>query len=67
MTATLFPGDEFLFSMTQVIDFRQGSTTYTKSEDQYASAFYGKENYETKRKQKTIPLHTIFSGVPSSL
>lgn len=28
ITATLFPGTEFLFSITQVIDFRQGRTTY---------------------------------------
>lgn len=32
MTATLFPGAEFLFSIAQVIDFRQGSTTYRKTQ-----------------------------------
>ena len=30
MTATLFPGVEFLFSITQVIDFKQGRTGYIK-------------------------------------
>ena len=31
MTATLFPGVEFLFSITQVIDFKQGRTGYIET------------------------------------
>lgn len=51
ITATLFPGVEFLFSITQVIDFRQGRTTCekgpNKSPDQCHAFILNKRIFET--------------------